>query len=440
MTSIFLKTFGCAHNMADSELLAHYLQEAGFEVLGVAKEIHAHNKRHLEDEIIGIMAADLVIYNTCTVKDPSDDKFFSLLKKTNKPVIIAGCIPQSQADAPWLKEYSAIGVDQLDSIVEVVQATLKGEVLHRLSRTDMPPDREVLPVLRRNRFVAIIPLLQGCLGGCAYCKTKSARGNLKSYPLQSIIKQIRLAHTQGLKEVWLVSEDNGAYGLDNGHSLPELLEEIGKIGGDWRIRVGMINPHYAYKYRKDLAEIFNKYTCFYKFLHIPIQAGDQQVLKDMNRPYTLEQVKDVLDYLKENVDDITIATDIIAGYPTEKPRQFEKTLQLLEEGDFPILNISKFYPRPGTPAADLKLIPTREVKRRSKAITDWFAQTKFNKKYVGQTLSALFTEVGKEPNTYIGKTNNYRQVVVSSEENLLGQRRDVKIESFTRDDLRGVLV
>lgn len=457
MTSIFIKTFGCSHNLADSEEMAYYLSNSGFTVLGLNNETSHLNSSQSDLEKFQIDAADLIIYNTCTVKNPSDDKFFTLLKRTDKPVVLAGCIPQSQRNDSWLKNYSAIGVDVLDSIVEVVTQTLNGNVIHRLDKK-LTFDNRILPQIRKNSFIAIIPILQGCLGSCTYCKTKHARGHLKSYPKKVIIDQIRKAKADGIKEVWLVSEDNGAYGKDIGSSLPELLREIADVAlsnstslssdnsilhSDSRpplmLRLGMLNPEYAFEYKEELTDVM-KLDCFYKFLHIPIQCANDKVLVDMVRPYTVKEFTESFDYIKENIPDITLATDIICGFPTESKEDFEDTMFFMKKQNFNVVNISKFYPRPRTPAAKMKLIPTIEVKRRSKELSDWFSTVNYNEEYLGKSVLALFTEKGSIHGSFIGKTKNYRNVIVKSDVDILGKELTVKIESTTRDDLRGVIV
>lgn len=424
MIRIGIKTFGCSHNLADSETMAHYLLEADFDVF----------LANAEDELLG---ADLIVYNTCTVKNPTDDKFFVTLSRTKKPVIIAGCIPQSQEKESWLKEYSAVGVEQLHKIVEAVTKTLQGEIVHYLERGNST-SRDFVPVIKKNSLIAIIPILQGCLGGCVYCKTKQARGNLKSYAPELILRQIRQAKLQGCKEVWLVSEDNGAYGLDIQTTLPALLQSILEIKGDFKVRIGMLNPQYAYKYQDELIKLL-EHDRFFKFLHIPVQAGNNDVLKKMRRVYTVEEFSKTILALRVVHSDITIATDIICGFPTETKSQFEDTMKMVKELRFSIINISKFYPRPGTLAAKMKLLPTKEVKARSKELSDWFAQTNENKQFEGKELIVLFDEVGHEKGSFIGRTENYRQVIVHSTQALLGKKAKVFIKSSKRDYLLGTL-
>ena len=443
---IHIKTYGCAHNMSDSETMAHFLIKEGFEVSGISNEdkesVVGDQGTKKEEELM--KEADLIIFNTCTVKNPSEDKFFSALKKTDKPTIIAGCIAQSERNQEWIKEFSAIGVNNLDDIVEISKERIKGNIIQRFNKTRI--ERDFIPNIRKNPQIAIIPILQGCLGNCTYCKTKFARGHLKSYPIKNIIKQIRTAKHEGVKEIWLVSEDNGAYGLDIGTTFIELLEEIIRLGEGPRIRIGMFNPEYAYKYRYELAKIFQN-KIFYKFAHIPIQAGSDEVLNKMKRPYTVKEFKESIEIIKEKNPEMNFATDIICGFPTETKDDFEKTMSLVKQIEFSMINISKFYPRSGTLAAKMKLLPTKEVKTRSKEISDWFSKQNYNKKYLGKTISVIVNEEGKN-NTLIGRTNNYRQVIITNvdDENekkeLLKSKKEVEviIKETTRDDLRGELI
>lgn len=440
--NVLIKTFGCAHNMADSEAMAHYLVKAGYKV-------------SFDEDF----PADIVVINTCTVKNPTEDKFFSLLKKETRAVVVAGCIPQAQSDDDRLKNYCLLGIDQIHRISEAVEFALQhhgsssmrqGETKHFLDRSknfeDYPEQpegcewhrRSFLPSIRKNKFIAIIPIAQGCLGSCTYCKTKQARGILKSYSKEIIVKQIRLAKAEGIKEIRLVSEDNGAWGLDRNETFPQLLNAIVDVADGLKIRVGMLNAQYAFIYKEELAELLQN-DCFYKFLHVPIQSADNQVLKDMNRQYTIEQFEIAIKIIKEKNPHLSLATDIICGYPTESEEQWNNTMNFLKRFPFNTINISKFYPRKGTVAAGLQLIPTHEVKRRSTELTEWFSTVNYNKEYVGETVTAFFTEKGKN-NSHIGRTENYRQVIVKSDNNILGQELKVLVEEVTRDDLRGKLI
>ena len=409
---IYIETYGCAHNQADSETMKEYLKKARFEITNYEN-------------------CDLIIFNTCTVKNPTEDKFFSRLKKEKKPVVICGCIPQSSSDDERLINYSLVGVDNLNRIIEAINETLNGNVVRFLERRNY--ERDFLPTHPENKFVAIVPILQGCMGNCTYCKTKFARGDLKSFSLMSILFQIKKANDEDVREIWLVSQDNGCYGLDINLTLIDLLKEIIKLNLKCKVRIGMLNPNFAYKYRNELAEIL-KNNCFYKFLHIPVQSGSNSVLKLMNRKYSIEEFETALKIISEKNPTITFSTDIICGFPSETEKDFEKTLNLISKWEFNIINVSKFYPRRGTVAASMKLLPTDVVKTRSSALMKFIKSQNPLKKFVNQIVEVNFV------NEKIGYTDNYISVLVDSKKDLSGQVLNVKIISCGRFSLKGKLI
>ncbi len=405
MTKICIFTYGCAHNQADSETMKEYLVNEGFEIVN-------------EDY-------DLVIFNTCTVKNPTEDKFFSKIVKEKKPLIVCGCIPQSGEDER-LEKYSLVGLDNLDKIVQAVRKTLSGEKVIFLERRNF--ERIELPSSRDNKFIAKIPILQGCMGNCAYCKTKFARGNLRSFSMEGILNQIRKAKLEGVREIWLVSQDNGCYGLDIGLSLVDLLKEIVKINLDCKVRIGMLNPNFAYEYREELAEILMN-DCFYKFLHIPAQAGSDSVLKEMGRKYNVSEFEEALKVIKKRNPSITFSTDIICGFPTETEEDFDKTLDLVSFWKFVMINVSKFYPRSGTMAAKMKLLSTDVVKKRSSKLMKLIQEQNPLKKYIGKILKVNFVS------DFVGYTDNYISVFVEGVK--AGEVFDVEIISVGRFSMKG---
>ena len=413
MKKVYIRTYGCAHNAADSEAMAHYLALAGFEVLGFGDPIHSQHPDAADSEQSLLEAADIIIFNTCTVKNPSDDKFFSLLEKINKPVVLAGCIPQSQQREEWLNKYSAVGVEQLESVVEVVQATLDGQVLHKFGRKKRLDPRVFLPVMRKNNFVSIIPILQGCLGACTYCKTKHARGHLQSYPINDIEKQFRQLVNDGAKEIWLTSQDTATYGLDIKTNIVNLLNTLLQKPGDYRIRLGMANPQYILPILDEFIQTL-KHPNMFRFVHIPVQVGSNKVLKDMRRGYKVEAFTKAVEKITKEIPDVTIATDIIVGFPTETQDDFIETVSLIKKLNIPVVNISKFYPRPDTVAAKMKLLPTHIVKERSKElklVCEQIAKER-NKSFIGKELSVLIDEEGKKNDTLIARADNYMQVIL----------------------------
>jgi threonylcarbamoyladenosine tRNA methylthiotransferase CDKAL1 len=180
-----------------------------------------------------------------------------------------------------------------------------------------------LPKIRKNRYVEMIPLSIGCLGSYTYCKTRHAEGKLGSYDPNAIVERVKQAVAEGVLEIWLTSEDTGAYERDIGTSLPELLKKIIAImPAPTMLRVGMTNPSYILDHLEAMADILN-HPRVYAFLHIPVQSGSNKVLEKMNREYIIEEFMEACDFLIEQVPNITLATDIICGFPTEVDEDHE---------------------------------------------------------------------------------------------------------------------
>ncbi len=420
MTSFYIHTSGCSANAADSEQMAGLLKEAKF--------IPVEN----------IEEADLVIFNTCTVKTPSETAFFSQLDQFKqehpyKIPIIAGCIPQS--DRHKLKGYSLIGTKQIHHVVQVVEEALHDNVLQLLNNDEMPPLN--LPRVRKNPIVEILPINRGCLGACTFCKTKQARGNLVSYPIPEIMEVAKKAVTEGVKEIWLTSQDTFCYGFDIGTDLPTLLEQLAQIPGDFKIRVGMGNPDHMPKIGRRLVEVY-KYPKIFKFLHLPLQAGHDETLKAMHRRYTVEEFISVVDLFKKEIPEINLMTDIIVGYPTETDEHYWGTLEAVRRTIPDSINISRFWPRPGTPAAELQELPGEVVKHRSRILTDIFHNISKiqNERWMGWEGEIIIDEKGKEERQWIGRNHSYKQVIVEGDFRI-GDRVKVQLVKAETFDLRG---
>ncbi|VDL82939.1 unnamed protein product [Nippostrongylus brasiliensis] len=282
VTPIWVKTWGCSHNASDSEYMAGILAKAGYPIVAKAAD------------------AKLWVLNSCTVKTPSETQASNLLeegKAQGKHVVMAGCVSQAAPDEPWLKDVSIVGVKQIDRIVEVVEETLKGNTVRLLSRKR--PDAGLsLPKMRKNALVEVLAINTGCLNHCTYCKTKMARGDLKSYPLEDLVEQARTAFDRdGVKELWLTSEDLGAWGRDIGLVLPDLLNELVKVIPEGcMMRLGMTNPPYILDYLEEIAAVLN-HPRVYSFLHIPVQSGSDAVLRDMKREYSSDHFRMIMDFM-----------------------------------------------------------------------------------------------------------------------------------------------
>jgi threonylcarbamoyladenosine tRNA methylthiotransferase CDKAL1 len=394
---VHVKTFGCSHNVSDSEFMAGQLGAYGYE---------------LSDDPD---AADVWVVNTCTVKNPSQSAMNTTIAKAKgagKRLVVAGCVPQGDKNARELEGLSVLGVTQIDRIVEVVERTLEGHAVRLLEKKALPSLD--LPKVRRNRHVEILPLSTGCLGACTYCKTKHARGELGSYAPEALAARVATAVAEGVTEIWLSSEDTGAYGIDLGTDVTRLFRDLVKElpeDGSCMLRLGMTNPPYILAHLPAVAEAM-KHPSVYAFLHVPVQAGSDSVLDAMRREYTVGEFETVCDYLLANVPDITIATDLICGFPGETTEDWNKTMSLCRKYDVREVHISQFYPRPGTPAARMKRVDTKEVKRRSRELTAYVESYSPHAHLLNTTQRVWVTDVAKDGVSLVGHTKSYEQVLL----------------------------
>ncbi len=420
---IYFETYGCPLNLADTHTMIELLRKAGFSITNKPEE------------------AEAIVINSCTVKTPTEHRILKRLKelkKLKKPIILAGCLPQAETDISKLKDYSLIGTMQINRIVEVVEETINGNTVILIAKEKL--SRKGVPHARKNKIIEIIPICQGCTGNCTYCKVKAARGDLFSYEPRAILKTMEQAINSGAKEIWLTAQDTGSYGLDINTNIVELLNLAINIQGDFKIRLGMANPEHVYTMLKELIEVYKSPKMF-KFLHVPVQSGSNDILKRMGRKYNIKQFINIVNSFKKEIKDITIATDVIVGFPGETKKQFQHTLKLLKEIKPDVLNISRFWPREGTAAVKFKGYSGALTKARSREITKLFNEIAFqnNLKWLNRKCNVLFDEEGKY-NSWIGRNDSYKPVIVLSDENLLGKKANVKIIDVTRYDLRGKIL
>lgn len=428
MTTFYIETYGCSHNFADSEQMAGLLKKAQFEPVESSEE--------------GLEGADIIIVNTCTVKGRTVDKFFTRLESLKqeypyKVIIVAGCIPQTEQER--LKEYPLIGTKQIHNVVQVVEEALNNNIIRALEMGEMPPLN--LPKIRKNPIVEIIPIGRGCLSACTFCKTKHARGNLQSYPVQEILETAMRAVNQGVREIWLTSQDTMCYGFDIKTNLANLLKDLVKVPGKFKIRIGMGNPVHLLKFKDELIPLLNHPKVF-RFIHLPSQSGSNNVLEKMKRGNTNEQYIQLVEGIRSQVPDITLATDIIVGFPGETEEDFWETLNLIRAMNPDIVNISRFWGRPKTAAAKMKQLPPDTVKHRCKVLTDIFHNISRlrNEKWRGWQGKIIIDEKGKE-GQWIGRNSAYKPVIVEDKGDLeLGKVVNVRILKTTTFDLRGEVV
>jgi threonylcarbamoyladenosine tRNA methylthiotransferase CDKAL1 len=388
-------------------------------------------------------AADLWLINTCTVKSPSQSAMDSLLsagRAAGKALLVAGCVPQGDRNASALEGLSLLGVTQIDRVVEAARETLAGNTVRLLARKALPSLD--LPKVRRNAHVEIVPLSTGCLGSCSYCKTVHARGALGSYAPEALRHRVAAAVAEGVTEIWLSSEDTGAYGRDLGTDLSALLAQLLPLlppDGRTMLRLGMTNPPFILHQLDAVAAALN-HPCVYSCIHLPVQSGSDAVLERMRREYTVAEFCTVVDTLRARVPGLALHTDIICGHPGETDEDFEATLELVRRYQPPVVNISQFYARPGTPSARMARVPSQAVKARSRALTALHESYSPHAPLVGTLQRAWFTEVAADGVQLAGRTKSGVQLLCAPQPGLMGASAMLRVTAAGRWSVSGELI
>ena len=418
MAKIFVEAYGCSASFADSEMISGLILNGGHTLVDNSSE------------------SDLNIVVTCSVKDATANKMIHRIKSLkSKPLVVAGCFPKAEKSTveKFAENASLLGPNSLGKTLQVIDSTLNGRKQVSLEDSDL--SKVGLPKVRLNSVVGIVEIASGCMSECTFCQTKLSKGDLSSYRLGDIVRQVQIEIKEGCKEVWLTSTDNGCYGFDIGTDLPSLVNAVVEIPDDFMIRVGMMNPMYMPRIKEALIESFNNDKVF-KFLHIPVQSGSDKVLHDMKRGHTVGTFKEIVKRAKERFGDFTISTDVIVGFPSETEEDFQKTVNLLDETRPDVVNLSKYSARPGTEAAEWKQIDVAEVKRRSKIIFEQINKISIenNKKWIGWTGKVLFDE--KIDEGIKGRNFAYKPVFVRNAVDI-GQSHIVEITDVTVNSLLG---
>ncbi len=409
MERIFIETYGCTLNQADSDVMESILTEKGYVV--------ERGKTNYKN----IGKYDHIIINTCTVKKPTEQKIIDRLEHLTQikdKLIVTGCLASASPDI--IKK--AVPHAKILNTKEIVN------IYNILNPTSITANSSEKPSLLKPAGLVIsrVPISEGCLSNCSFCETKFARGPLKSFDTNVILKAIELSVKSGSKEIELTSQDVGAYGADRKTNIAELVSQASELPGEFIMRIGMLNPEHLHKYLDELILAYKSPKLF-KFIHLPIQSGSDSVLKSMKRKYTVDEVREYFKELRKKIKGISITTDIIVGYPSESKNEFIETKALLLELKPTITNISKFWQRAHAPASRLKQLSQNEIKERSTLLsrTVRAMQTKEYSKLIGEEEEVLITE--NNNGFFSGRDIFYRPIAVTGKELKLGERVNVKI-------------
>ncbi|HDD46514.1 MAG TPA: tRNA (N(6)-L-threonylcarbamoyladenosine(37)-C(2))-methylthiotransferase [Candidatus Aenigmarchaeota archaeon] len=420
MTSAYIESYGCTANTNHANFMRYLLKKEGF-----------HITKSMD-------RADIIIINTCVVKQQTENKIISRIKCIkerfpDKILLITGCAVDAEYE--YFKHIAGKAIFlSSHHTKDLIYAIKTG--------------RDILGKRMEEKFFPhscgvthITEISQGCLGNCSFCITKNARGQLVSYSEASIIKDIEAAVRNGAKEILLTSQDNACYGLDRGTNLARLLKRICNIGGEFFIRVGMMNPLHIKGFLHELIDAY-KDKKIYKFIHIPVQSGSDKILSLMNRGYKVSDFIRIIEEFRAAYPDLTLSTDIIVGFPYEKEEDFKKTIKLVKYLKPDVVNLSKFTVRKGTAAEKMKKIPSKIIKRRAREMATIIGRIskERNKKWAGWKGKILIVERGKHRNQFIGRNYAYKPVVVETKKNIMGSLVRVEINSYAQTHLFGDII
>lgn len=374
--------------------------------------------------------ADAALINTCVVIEPTERKILRrlrFLRDSGKRLMIVGCMASVSPEG--LREEFPDALISGTSDYPRFMVALEDEY----QRCGEAIKLEVQGPL-------VLPIAQGCNGSCSYCITKLARGDLASYPRKELVRRVELALDQGATEILVTSQDTAAYGMDGHDRLPDLLHDICELPGDFRLRVGMMNPDNLAEILDGMIEAY-RHPKVYRFLHLPVQSGSDRMIREMGRAYTSSEFVEMVRRMRSSLPELTLSTDVITGFPGESDDDHRCTVDLMERLRPNIINVTRFSRRPGTVADQMKgQVPGWISKERSRELTRlrFRISSEINASKVGRIYSVLIDEKGKG-SSVMARTDDYLPVVIKGDHELW-QRVSVRITGHASTHLYGAIV
>jgi len=384
MATYHIETYGCTSNRGESRRIERSLRDAG------------HHPAEAPDD------ADVAILNTCTVVEKTERNMLRRaeeLASETADLIVTGCMALAQGEA-----FADLDVQVLHW-EDVPAAVTNGEC--PTTTTDAEP------IL--DGVIGILPIARGCMSNCSYCITKFATGRVDSPSVEENVEKARALVHAGAKEIRVTGQDTGVYGWDTGErKLPELLDRICGIDGEFRVRLGMANPGGIHGIHGELADVFAENQKLYDFIHAPVQSGSDEVLETMRRQHRVETFEAVVEAFEDRLDHWTLSTDFIVGFPTETEADHERSMELLADVRPEKINVTRFSKRPGTDAAEMKGLGGTKKKERSKAMSALKREicTETHASMVGDVHEVLAVEPGTGDSIKC-RDEAYRQVIVT---------------------------
>lgn len=429
-------TAGCQMNVADSQRVASALEKLGYLPSPRAEE------------------ADVIVLNTCVVRQSAEDKAYGWLHtlrplKARRPEVVInlmGCLvgikgnPEIRTAFPFVDVFSPPS-DPGPLIEHLLMLDVESPELLEIQHHHTLMDRDwVLPQSERGRLVsAYVPVIEGCSHACSFCVIPLRRGVEHSRPMDEVTSEVRCLAKQGVREVTLLGQIVDRYGKDlpDRPTLADLLREVHEIEEIDRIRFLTSHPNWL---TDELIEAVAELPKVCEHIEVPVQAGDDEILRRMKRGYSTEDYRLLIKQIRQRVPETSLATDIIVGFPGETTIQFRRTYQLLEELRFDVVHLARYSPRPGTVAARRMEddLPQEEKMYRFRVLEELQAQIagEINTGYVGRTVNVLVEEMHKD--RWKGRTRTNKLVFFKSDDNLRGQIVPVRIEWAGPWSMRGV--
>jgi tRNA-2-methylthio-N6-dimethylallyladenosine synthase len=434
---VWMKTYGCQMNYHDTERILSHLGKLNFT---------ATDKQ--ED-------ADLLIFNTCAIRDLANQKFYSHLGETKhlktKDIVVAaaGCIAQTEGKE-LVKKYKqldfAFGTDVIDNINEMVYRAYSGDKKFSVTTWDRSEDYSIETKITHGSPQAFVNIIKGCDKFCSYCIVPFTRGREKSRRLEEVVKDVsRLVEFSGVQEVTLLGQNVNSYGKENGESLAQLLTELEKIKGLELIRYTTSHP---YDVSDELVSAHGSLKKLANHLHLPVQSGSNTVLQRMLREYTVEHYLGLIEKMRQANPEMVITSDIIAGFPNETEEEHQDTLKLLKLAQFDFIYAYAYSPRKGTKSSRMQDVLTDEIRgRRLREIMDVQEeiQAKIRKTMEGRTYRMLVVERGQHKGEvkWTGRTSCNRLVhfnSINESENLLWHWVDVEVTTASAFSCQGKMI
>ena len=409
---VYIETYGCWLNKADTEVIKTILSRLG--------AIFIDDWRK----------ADVIIVNTCAVREDTERKILRRLKELSEKapkakIVVAGCLAKARPAtiSEICPSASLVEPSAVEKIGEVVESASRELLLRGFVR-----NFSILP--EPHDITYFVPIEVGCTGSCAYCIMPYTRGRVTSCPPEKVVAAVKKAVEKGCKDIHLTAQDAAAYGLDIGYSLPKSIKMIlNNVKGDYWLKISMMEPSTAMRILDELITVM-KDNHVYKYIHVPVQSGDDNVLKLMRRKYTVEQYCKLIYKFLNSFEKITFATDIIVGFPGEDETAFKNTCRLLNRLKPDKVHVARYTIRPFTLAPAMKQVPEPIKKARSRRLVKLVNKITLEKNlnYLGEEVQVLVTKHHKK-DYFSGRTITFKPVVFKGNSKIkVGDRVLVKVK------------